>query len=51
MDNLYVVDSCFLPSAGAVNTTLTVIAMSLRVAAAIAQARPDAERAPGGRAA
>ena len=48
MDNLYVVDSCFLPSAGAVNTTLTVIAMSLRVAAAIAQDRPRKVSAPAG---
>jgi choline dehydrogenase-like flavoprotein len=36
MTNLYVLDSCVLPSAGAVNTTLTVIALSLRAAAAIA---------------
>ena len=32
VDNLYVVDSCFMPSAGAVNTSLTVMAQSLRVA-------------------
>ncbi|HYO57387.1 GMC family oxidoreductase [Archangium sp.] len=51
MDNLYVVDSCFLPSAGAVNTTLTVIAMSLRVAATIAQVKPRTEPAPSGQAA
>jgi len=38
MDNLYVVDSCFLPSAGAVNTSLTVMAMALRVADVIARA-------------
>ncbi|NOK15623.1 GMC oxidoreductase [Corallococcus carmarthensis] len=37
MDNLYVADSCFLPSAGAVNTSLSVIAMALRVAATIAR--------------
>jgi choline dehydrogenase-like flavoprotein len=30
--NLYVVDSSFLPSAGAVNTSLTVMAQALRVA-------------------
>jgi choline dehydrogenase-like flavoprotein len=36
MANVYVLDSCVLPSAGAVNTTLTVIALSLRAAAAIA---------------
>lgn len=32
VDNLYVVDSSFLPSAGAVNTSLTVMAQALRVA-------------------
>lgn len=32
IDNLYVVDSCFLPSAGALNTSLTVMAQALRVA-------------------
>ena len=32
IDNLYVVDSCFLPTAGAVNTSLTVMAQALRVA-------------------
>lgn len=32
VENLYVVDSCFLPSAGAVNTSLTVMAQALRVA-------------------
>ncbi len=37
MDNLYVVDSCFLPSAGAVNTSLTVMAMALRTANTIAR--------------
>jgi len=55
MDNLYVVDSSSLPSAGAVNTTLTVIALALRTAAVITgesapapvSARGDAgQRAP-----
>ncbi|WP_223633121.1 FAD-dependent oxidoreductase [Corallococcus sp. EGB] len=46
MDNLYVVDSCFLPSAGAVNTTLTVIAMSLRVAESIAARVPPRASLP-----
>ena len=32
IQNLYVVDSCFLPSAGSVNTSLTVMAQALRVA-------------------
>ncbi len=32
LDNLYAVDSCFLPSAGAVNTSLTIMAQALRVA-------------------
>lgn len=32
VDNLYVVDSSFLPSAGSVNTSLTVMAQALRVA-------------------
>jgi choline dehydrogenase-like flavoprotein len=51
MDNLYAVDSSFLPSAGAVNTTLTVIAMSLRVAAAIARTKPAVAPTPSGQAA
>lgn len=32
VNNLYVVDSCFMPTAGAVNTSLTVMAQALRVA-------------------
>jgi len=32
LDNLYVVDSSFIPSMGAVNLTLTIVANSLRVA-------------------
>ncbi len=32
VDNLYVVDSCFIPTAGATNTSLTVMAQALRVA-------------------
>ncbi len=32
LDNLYVVDSSFFPSSGAVNPTLTIIANALRVA-------------------
>jgi choline dehydrogenase-like flavoprotein len=31
VDNLYVVDSSFFPSIGAVNPTLTIIANALRV--------------------
>ncbi len=37
IDNLYVVDSSFLPSAGSVNTSLTVMAQALRVADSIAK--------------
>ena len=37
IDNLYVVDSSFLPSAGTVNTSLTVMAQALRVADNIAK--------------
>jgi choline dehydrogenase-like flavoprotein len=36
MENLYVVDSSVLPTAGAVNTTLTVIAIALKVASELA---------------
>jgi choline dehydrogenase-like flavoprotein len=32
VDNLFIVDSCFMPTAGAVNTSLTVMAQALRVA-------------------
>jgi choline dehydrogenase-like flavoprotein len=32
IENLYVVDSSFFPSIGAVNPTLTIIANALRVA-------------------
>lgn len=31
VENLYVVDSCFLPSVGAMNTSLTIMAQALRV--------------------
>jgi choline dehydrogenase-like flavoprotein len=37
LDNLYVVDSSFMPSIGAVNPTLTIIANALRVGDHIAQ--------------
>jgi choline dehydrogenase-like flavoprotein len=33
IDNLYVVDSSFLPSSSAVNLTLTIVANALRVGA------------------
>ena len=36
LDNLYVVDGSFMPSIGAVNPTLTIIANALRVADHIA---------------
>jgi choline dehydrogenase-like flavoprotein len=37
LDNLYVVDGGFMPSIGAVNPTLTIIANALRVAERIAE--------------
>jgi len=37
LDNLYVVDGSFMPSIGAVNPTLTIIANALRVADRIAE--------------
>jgi choline dehydrogenase-like flavoprotein len=37
LDNLYVVDGAFMPSIGAVNPTLTIIANALRVAERIAR--------------
>ena len=37
MDNLYVVDGSFMPSIGAVNPTLTIIANALRVGDHIAE--------------
>jgi len=37
LDNLYVVDSSFMPSVGAVNPTLTIIANALRVGDHIAE--------------
>ena len=37
LDNLYVVDGAFMPSIGAVNPTLTIIANAIRVAEHIAQ--------------
>ncbi|MCO7221208.1 GMC oxidoreductase [Klenkia sp. PcliD-1-E] len=37
LDNLYVVDGSFMPSIGAVNPTLTIIANALRVSARIAE--------------
>ncbi len=43
IDNLYVVDSAFLPTAGSVNTSLTVMAQALRVAPHLA-ARLNAEK-------
>jgi len=39
IDNLYVVDASVLPSAGALNTGLTIAALALRAGDAIA-ARP-----------
>jgi len=39
VDNLYVVDASVLPSAGAVNTGLTIAALALRVGDAIASAK------------
>ena len=39
VDNLYVVDSSFFPSIGAVNPTLTIIANALRVGAVLADRR------------
>ena len=47
MENLYVVDSSVLPSAGAVNTTLTVIALALKVAAEVAGRGRPADPALG----
>jgi hypothetical protein len=41
-DNLYVVDSCSLPSPGAVNTGLTLMAMALRAEEGIARQVTDA---------
>ncbi len=37
LDNLYVVDGSFMPSVGAVNPTLTIIANAIRVAEHIAR--------------
>jgi choline dehydrogenase-like flavoprotein len=37
LDNLYVVDGSFMPSVGAVNPTLTIVANALRVGDHIAQ--------------
>jgi choline dehydrogenase-like flavoprotein len=37
LDNLYVVDSAFFPSIGAVNPTLTIIANALRVGAHLSE--------------
>jgi choline dehydrogenase-like flavoprotein len=37
LDNLYVVDASFMPSVGAVNPTLTIVANALRVADHIAE--------------
>ena len=37
LDNLYAADSSFMPSIGAVNPTLTIIAYALRVADHIAE--------------
>ncbi|NBD14043.1 MULTISPECIES: GMC oxidoreductase [Corallococcus] len=42
VDNLYVVDASSLPSAGAVNTTLTIIALSLRAAETLARGQRGA---------
>jgi choline dehydrogenase-like flavoprotein len=51
LDNLYVVDTSFFPSIGAVNPALTAIANSLRVGDHLLErlgASADAERAPVG---
>ncbi len=45
LDNLYVADSSFMPSVGAVNPTLTIIANALRVGDQIAE-RIGAGREP-----
>jgi choline dehydrogenase-like flavoprotein len=37
LDNLYVVDGSFMPSIGAVNPTLTIIANALRVSEHLAE--------------
>jgi choline dehydrogenase-like flavoprotein len=51
LDNLYVVDTSFFPSIGAVNPALTAIANSLRVGDHLLKrlgASADAQRAPVG---
>jgi len=47
MDNLYVVDGSFMPSIGAVNPTLTIIANALRVGDHIAERVGTARPQPG----
>ncbi len=39
LDNLYVVDGCFMPSSGGVNPSLTIVANALRVADRLAAER------------
>jgi choline dehydrogenase-like flavoprotein len=48
LDNLYVVDGSFMPSIGAVNPTLTIIANALRVGDHIAERIGTAWRSPPG---
>jgi choline dehydrogenase-like flavoprotein len=48
LDNLYVVDDSFMPSIGAVNPTLTIIANALRVGDHIAERIGTTRRAQPG---
>lgn len=48
LDNLYVADSSFMPSIGAVNPTLTIVANALRVADHIAERIGTTHRRPAG---
>jgi len=48
IDNLYVVDASVLPSAGAVNTGLTITALALRAGDIIAGAKPAATQDDNG---
>ena len=47
IDNLYVVDASVLPSAGAVNTGLTIAALAVRVGDVIAGVNPMGATSPG----
>jgi choline dehydrogenase-like flavoprotein len=46
LDNLYVVDASFMPSIGAVNPTLTIIANALRVGDHIAERLGTSPKTP-----